>query len=214
MEEGGKGGKLVLTSGSLYVGADPAGGETNEDSPGWEGSPFGLGMETQFDELKERGINVNVVRLAPWVYGRGGSGVKLFMAGGAAAGVVNYVDDGAKRTTAVHVDDAARLYVAVAEKGRAGEIYNATAETDVTFRELAEAMGKTLGVRVESVKYEELEPKVGVFLARFLCSENRGSNAKAKRELGWTIEAEKGILEEIVSGSYVQLAEELRNSTK
>jgi nucleoside-diphosphate-sugar epimerase len=104
------------------------------------------------------------------------------------------------------------LYVLVATKGKSGEVYNATAETDVTFRRLAEAMGKVLGVPVEAQEYAEMESKVGVFVAKFLSSENRASNAKAKRELGWTIEAKKGIVEETESGSYVQLAEELRKS--
>jgi nucleoside-diphosphate-sugar epimerase len=205
--------KLVLTSGSLFTGAHPEGKETDEASPVWRDSPFGLGMESSFELLKEKGVNVNVVRLAPWVYGRGGSGVKLFMSGAKAAGVMTYVDGGEKRTTTVHVDDAARLYLLVATKGKWGEIYNATAGTDVTFKQLAEAMGKTMGVEVRSVPYEVLEPKVGTFLAKFLCSENRASNAKATRDLGWTIEAEKGIFEEIESGSYVNLAQELRKSS-
>ncbi|OAK95966.1 putative NAD dependent epimerase/dehydratase [Phaeosphaeriaceae sp. SRC1lsM3a] len=208
----GTGKKLVLTSGSLFTGADPQGNETDEDALPWENSPFGKGMEGSYQGLKERGVNVNVVRLAPWVYGRAGSGVKLFMQGAAQTGVVEYVDDGRKRTTTVHVEDAARLYLLVAEKANAGEIYNATSETDVTFRKLAEAMGEVMGVPVVSQPYGEVEAKVGEFLANFLCSENRASNAKAKRELGWTIEAEKGILKEIVSGSYVQLAEELRKT--
>jgi nucleoside-diphosphate-sugar epimerase len=206
------GGKLVLTSGSLFTGAATDGSETNEASPAWPDTPFGTGTEDMFSTLKARGIDVNVVRLAPWVYGRGGSGVKLFMSGAAQMGVVNYVGEGSTRTTAVHVEDAARLYVLVATKGRKGEVYNATAETDVTFRQLAEAMGRVLEVPVKAQSYEETESKVGVFLAKFLCLENRASNAKAKGELGWTIEAEKGILEEIESGSYVQLAGELRMS--
>jgi nucleoside-diphosphate-sugar epimerase len=205
--------KLVLTSGTLFIGADPESKETHEGSPVWVNSPFGTGMEGSFKGVKERGINVNVVRLAPWVYGRGGSGVKLFMSGAAQTGMVSYVDDGIARTTTVHVDDAARLYLLVGEEAPPGEIYNATSETDVTFRQLAEAMGKTMGVPVQSQPYAEVEEKVGMFLAKFLCSENRASNAKAKKELGWTIEAKRGILEEITSGSYVQLAEDLGRPT-
>jgi len=202
--------KLILTSGSLFAAADPSGAETNEESPGWEGMPFGVGLESMFPELMTRGLNVNVVRLAPWVYGRGGSGVKLFMTGAAQAGVMTYVDDGAKRTSSVHVDDAARLYYLIATKAPPREAYNATSQTDVTFKQLAEAMGKTLGVKVESLGFEEMKEAAGVFLARFLSLENRGSNEKARRELGWKIEEKKGILEEIEKGSYVQLGAELR----
>lgn len=202
--------KLILTSGTLFTGADPNGLETDETAPPWENSPFGTGMEGSYKGLKDRGINVNVVRLAPWVYGRGGSGVKLFMQGAAMTGNVGYVGDGNKRTTTIHVDDAARLYLLVAQRAPAGEIYNATSETDVTFKSLAQAMGEVMGVPVVKQKYEDVEEKTGELLANFLCSENRASSGKARRELGWTIEAERGILKEIVGGSYVELAEELK----
>ncbi|KAF2833604.1 NAD dependent epimerase/dehydratase [Ophiobolus disseminans] len=202
--------KLVLTSGTLHAGAHPNGAETNEDSPAWPDAPFGAGLESLYPDLKARGLNVNVVRLGPWVYGRGGSGVKLFMSGAAQTGVLGYVGDGAKRTTTIHVDDAARLYLLVATKAPGGEIYNATSETNITFKQLAEAMGKVLGVKVESVEYEDMAGKAGPFLAKFLSLENRGSAEKARRELGWKVEAEKGILDEIETGSYVQLAEELK----
>lgn len=111
----------------------------------------------------------------------------------------------------MRVDDAARLYLLVAERVLAGEVCNAASETDVRFRELAEAMGEVLGIPVVAQKYEEVEEKTGEVLANLLCSENRASSAMT-RELGWTVEAERGILEEIVSGSYVRLAEELRKS--
>ena len=168
--------KLVLTSGSLFTAADPNGAETNEDSPGWTNSPFGHGLESLFPTLKSQGLNANVVRLAPWVYGRGGSGVRLFMNGAAKTGTMTYIDDGGKCTTTVHVEDAARLYLLVALNAPAGEIYNATSETDVTFRQLAEAMGKILGVPVRSQSYEVMESKAGVVLTRFLSLENRASS--------------------------------------
>jgi nucleoside-diphosphate-sugar epimerase len=204
--------KLILTSGTGFTAADPDGNETNEDSPSWPDSPFGSGMETLVPELKKKGINVNMVRLAPWVYGRGGSGVKLLMDGAARAGVVTYVEPGTKCTTTVHVDDAARLYLLVAQKATAGEIYNASSETNVTFRQLAEAMGAMLNVPVLGMSYDELEGKVGTFFAKFLSTENRASNAKAHKDLGWRIEAEKGILDEIASGSYVEVAQALRKA--
>lgn len=217
----GSGKALVVTSGSLYSAADPQGKETDEASPGWPGGYFGtdahgtaLGEGSEHVALaaKEKGVRVCVVRLAPWVYGRGGSGVKLFMQGGVAAGEMIYVGDGAARTTTVHVDDAARLFLLVAEKGRAGEVYNTTAETNVTFKQLAEAMGKAIGVPVRSQSYEDFEKKMGPFFTKFLSSENRASNRKAREELGWTVEAQKGILEEIADGSYGSVAEELRKA--
>jgi uncharacterized protein with beta-barrel porin domain len=71
-------------------------------------------------------------------------------------------------------------------------------------------MENVLGITVKAQSYEEMESKVGVRLAKFLSLESRASNAKARRELGWVIEAKKEIVEESESGSKVQLAEDLR----
>jgi nucleoside-diphosphate-sugar epimerase len=205
---------LVFTSGSLYVGADPEGKEMDEASPPWETSPFHTpgGVEEHLLSLKEKGIRVCCVRLAPWVYGRGGSGVALFMNIFGAKGEMVYVGDGTSCTTTVDVDDAARLYLLVAEKGRSGEAYNATWETNVTFRALSEAMAKTLGVPVRSLSLDDAKASLGDFLGYFLSMSNRASNTKAKQELGWEIKAEKGILEEITTGSYVELAKQLQKA--
>ncbi|KAF2119269.1 putative NAD dependent epimerase/dehydratase [Lophiotrema nucula] len=206
----GTGKPLIQTSGTFVLAADPNGNEVDESSPGWEVNPFGMNGEGHCMSWNDKGVKVMSVRLAPYVYGRGGSGVKLFMAGAAQAGELVYVDEGKARVTTVHVDDAARLYLLVAQKGKAGEAYNAAYETHVTNRERTEAMGKTLGVPVRAQSYEETEKKMGRFFAQFLSLENRASGAKAKRELGWEIKADKGILDEIATGSYVQLAEELK----
>ncbi|KAF2255396.1 putative NAD dependent epimerase/dehydratase [Trematosphaeria pertusa] len=209
----GNGKPLVLTSGSLIVAPDPEGKETDETSPPWPTGPF-----RQFKELMdgrnleymEQGIRVCSVRLAPYVYGRGGSGVALFMKRFAATGGAFYVDEGSARTTTVHVEDAARLYLLVAQKGRAGEAYNATFETDVTQRQIAEAIAKQLGLACPSMPKADLEATMGPFFATFLSAENRASNKKAKEELGWEVRAEKGILDEIATGSYVEVAKGLK----
>lgn len=73
-------------SGTLFTGADEDGRETDDTTLPWSDSPFGTGMEGSYQGVKERGIDVNVVRLAPWVYGRGASGVKLFMQGARQTG--------------------------------------------------------------------------------------------------------------------------------
>jgi nucleoside-diphosphate-sugar epimerase len=72
---------LIATSGTLLYAADPSGKETNEDSPLVADPILTRG---KFDDyvlslVKTKGINVKLVRLAPFVYGRGGSGVARFM---------------------------------------------------------------------------------------------------------------------------------------
>jgi nucleoside-diphosphate-sugar epimerase len=118
----GTGKVLVTTGGSLSAAALPSHEPTDESSPGWpEGhwAAFNLGGIQQ--EWLDSGVRVCQVRLAPYVYGRGGRGVGLFMKIWAGAGQGMVVDGGAMWTTTVHVDDAVELYLLVAEKGRAGE---------------------------------------------------------------------------------------------
>ncbi|KAL7621950.1 hypothetical protein AAE478_007450 [Parahypoxylon ruwenzoriense] len=215
MVEGLKGSNkpFLVTSGSAVTAADPNGGETIESSPLWK-APLNDRITSEQYALSqaEKGVRVIAMRLAPYVYGRGGSGVRLFMALGAQASGLVYVDDGAARITTVHVDDAARAYLLAVKKGRAGEAYNTTYETQVTQRQLYEAMAKTLGLPVRSQPFAEAKAKLGEFFARFISTENRASNEKAKKELGWE-PREVGMLEDILTGSYAEFAKSIKNPT-
>jgi nucleoside-diphosphate-sugar epimerase len=209
----GSGKPLILTSGTLYARSDPEGKETDEESPAWpegEGHPFASSHEKDNLAYKDDGVRVCIVRLAPYVYGRAGSGVKLFMQNFAKAGAGMYVNDGSARITTVHVEDAARLYLLLAENQKASGIYNAASETTPTQGQLAQAIAKAIGVECHAMPYKDAAAKMGDWFATFLSCECRASNKKAKEELGWQIRAEKGVLEDIESGSYVGLAEQLK----
>ncbi|XRM42514.1 hypothetical protein ABZX51_005731 [Aspergillus tubingensis] len=209
---------LVVTSGSLVVAA--TGKETDEESALWEeGKALNERIVSERKNLRwvgEKGVRVIVIRLPPFVYGRGGSGVGLFMGmfwnGGdrgkkevkvvrEAEGVV---------TSAVHVEDAAELYLLAAERAGAGDVFNGCSEWGVTFGELGRAMADVLGVGVEVVGFEEAKRVWGEFFAGFLSTENRASGGKAMRVLGW-VPKKVGIVEEVRHGSYVALAERLRS---
>ncbi|TVY94236.1 Uncharacterized protein LAWI1_G002267 [Lachnellula willkommii] len=206
----GSGKPFIETSGSLVTAPAADGGETTEASPLLE-MPLNGRIDSEKYALAqcEKGIKVSALRLAPYVYGRGGSGVRLFMGMAAQNGEATYIGDGSKCTTTVHVDDAARLYLLAIKHAKAGEAYNATYETDVSSRALSEAMGEALGVPVRSQSFEDTAAKTGEFFARFLSAENRALNAKAVQELGWQ-PREKKILDDIKSGSYVEVAKALR----
>lgn len=204
---------LITTSGTMMARPDPDGGETDEDAPVLLESP--ITRYKAWDHARavadKAGVRTLCVRLAPFVYGRGGSGVRMFMEGAAASGAAAYVGGGSTRTTTVHVDDAARLYLLVAQEGRAGEAYNASAETSVTMKELQGAVAETLGVPVLDLSKEDALAKMPFFLVNFLITENRGSNKKAVSELGWQ-PTEPGIVEDILRGSYVDVAKSLDKS--
>ncbi|EOO03230.1 putative nad dependent epimerase protein [Phaeoacremonium minimum UCRPA7] len=207
----GSGKRLLVTSGSLVAAADPTGAETDESSPPWpeDQAPHQrLKAEKHALGMVDKGITVATIRLAPCVHGHGGSGPVMFMKLATMRGQVCYVDEGNTRTSFVHVDDAARAYLLAAKKARAGDIFNVTAETNVTMRQLTEAFGEALRLPTKSLTREKAAEMVGQFLARFLTTENRASNAKAKGELGWQ-PREIGILEDITSGSYKAVAETL-----
>ncbi|TGO44692.1 hypothetical protein BOTNAR_0764g00020 [Botryotinia narcissicola] len=188
---------LVVTGGTLFVSPDSDGGETTETSPE---DPEPLNTRQQAEshalELAMRGIRVVAIRLAPWVFGRGGSGVKIFMDISKQAGEVTCVDGCKNRTTTVYVDDAARLYLLAAQNARSGEVFNASSATNVTFLEMWETMAKSLNVPLKHLSTEEAVAKLGPFLTKFISVENRATGAKARDVLGWEPTG-LGILEEI-----------------
>ena len=206
----GTGKPFVTTLGTLAVAADPSGAETDENSP-LEPNPINTRVKHEQHALAYagKGVKVMSVRLAPFVYGRGGSGVKFFMDMSAQAGDVTIVDGGKNRTTVVHVDDAARLYLLAAQKGKAGEIYNASGGTDVTFRQMFGAMATALDLPLRKISYEDAKSQLGDTVAWLFSAENRASGAKAQKLLGWKPTG-VGCLEDINQGSYQAIAEGLR----
>ncbi|KAK7757341.1 hypothetical protein SLS62_000353 [Diatrype stigma] len=219
---GGQQRTLVTTSGSLVAESDPAGGETTEEAPPSKDPANGrIKCEQHALSYDGKGVRVVTLRLAPFVYGRGGSGIGMCLRAAAGAGEAAWVGDGATRVTGVHVDDAARAYVLAlskAEAGAKGGAYNITHETHVTARELAGALAQVLGVPAASRTFDEVVASagpgmLGKVLARFMSTEHRASNAKARRELGWD-PREKGLLEEITEGSYVDVARALKSEGK
>ncbi|KAI1412819.1 putative NAD dependent epimerase/dehydratase [Hypoxylon sp. FL1857] len=202
---------FIITSGTLVTAPHPSHGETDETSPLWK-DPLNDRIGCEVYAMKQaaaKGIRGIALRLAPYVYGRGGSGVRLFMGFGAQAGELAYVDDGSVRTTTVHVDDAARAYLLAIKRGRAGEVYNLSYENDVSAKDLYEAMGHALGLPVKSRPLADANATMGEFLARFISTENRASNAKARRDLGWQPREPK-IIDDILRGSYVPVANSMR----
>ncbi|KAF9730606.1 hypothetical protein PMIN06_010540 [Paraphaeosphaeria minitans] len=184
---------LIITSGAMIAQPHPQDEETDENSPGWpQGHLYARGFESRKQTYLDQGIRVCYVRLAP----------------------VSSSSPGTALTTTVHVEDAARLYLVLAERAVAGESYNATSETDVQQKQILETIYETLGFPCEELHVKEVNAKMGVFLAVFMTATCRSSNKKAREQLGWSVQAEKGILEEIRSRSYVEVAKEMKTQAK
>ena len=203
---------LVVTTGTAVVKSDP-GKETDEQSPLTDGH---LGQRALAEQAAlatvQDGVKGMVIRLAPYVYGRGGSYfVPTNMQGAAKTGYAIYVGDGGAMTSAGDVDASAELYLLAMEAGTAGDIFNCTTETDVQIKKLAEAIAKALSLETKSVSLEEANSICGPFTAQFLQLENRASSAKARRNLGWNPQPKFKLLDDIVNGSYKELAKSLKS---
>ena len=202
---------FVVSSGTSVSLPHPSGDETDEDSALLQDS---LLIRIQSEEHARswtgKGVDVRVVRLPPYVHGNGGKGFLLtLMRMAHEAGEAIVVDGGKNRTSAVHVEDAAELYLLVAEKGRKGDVFNATAETDVSLREMAEAIAQVLHVQVKNMSRDEVERRWDPFLTAFVCHVNRASNRKARERLAWVPKG-LGLIEDVEIGSYREVAEKMR----
>ncbi|KAI1437379.1 putative NAD dependent epimerase/dehydratase [Xylaria sp. CBS 124048] len=207
---------LIDTSGVGVVKPDDHDAETDEKSPIDPNPMNGRIHRERYNLSKagEGGVRVCVMRLPPFVYGRGSSGIKMFMHIFAKLGLVVRVGDGTTRTSVVHVDDAARAYLLVVqhaclEDGDVQAVYNVTSSTEVTFRELTAAMADTMGLPLREMSFIQAAAEAGPLVAGFLSLRVRGKSDKARQELGWAPVEAMGIIEDIRNGSYVDVAKEI-----
>ncbi len=99
-------------------------------------------------------------------------------------GVSAYVGEGRNRWAAAHVSDVGRLYRLALERHRAGATYHAVAEEGVPMREIAETIGRGLGVPVVALTPERAAAHFG-WLGLFAGFDLVASSTKTRRELGW-----------------------------
>ena len=101
--------------------------------------------------LTERGVRAATVRLAPSVHGVGDYGfIPILVRLARQTGVSAYLEDGGNSWSGVYRDDAARVYRLALESGTSESVYHAVADERVPFRQIAEVVGRNLGLPVEA----------------------------------------------------------------
>jgi nucleoside-diphosphate-sugar epimerase len=141
--------------------------------------------EEAADVAAERGARACVVRL-PQVHDPRKQGlVAWLIADAQEKGVSVYVGDGANRWPAVHVVNAAHLYrLALEKSAEPGTRYHCVAEEGVRLRDIAEAVGRRVGVPTKSISPQEAEEHFG-WRARIAMADLPASSALTRERLGW-----------------------------
>jgi len=180
----GSGKPLVVTSG--MTASAPGRVSTEADAAQTEGMAAVRGRpEALALSASEKGVRSVVVRLPPSVHDRQAQGlVSQLIATARQTGVSAYVGEGAGRWPAVHRRDAARLFRLGLERGQPGQRLHAVAETGVTLRSIAEAIGTKLGIPTRSIDDSAAVAHFG-FIGAFASRDASASSVVTQQSVGW-----------------------------
>ena len=154
-------------------------------------------------EMANKGIRVSAVRNPPTVHGDGDHGfVAILTQIARNSGVSGYIGDGANRWPAVHVLDAPRLYLKALTHAPAGAVLNSVAEEGIPTREIAEAIGRALGVPTQSVEPSQATAHFG-FLAMFFALDLPASSELTRATYDWH-PTHPGLLDDLNAGHYTR----------
>jgi len=196
----GTGKPLVGTSGTLMLtplGLDrPA---TEEDSlPGG----YRVDAENMVVALAGQGVRACVVRLPPVNHSTLDTHgfMSVIIASARKAGRSAYVGDGDNRWPSVHTLDTASLYRLAVENAPGGSRLHSVGDEGIPFRQIAETVGRRLGLPAESITADQAFEHFG-FLAPFVTLDNPTSSAITQRLLGWQ-PAHPGLIADLEENHY------------
>ncbi|WP_369222858.1 SDR family oxidoreductase [Streptomyces sp. R39] len=196
----GTGKPLVTTSGTMLLAfAGLADAATEADA--LDAGPR-IDAENAVVALAERGVRSSVVRLAPTVHSPldHNGFIPTLVSIARSKGVSAYVGDGANRWPAVHTLDAARLYRLALESAPAGSQLHAVDDEGITFRRIAEGIGRGLDLPVVSVPPTEAEAHFG-FLSAHAQADNPSASTLTRDLLGWK-PVQPGLADDLDQGHY------------
>jgi nucleoside-diphosphate-sugar epimerase len=196
----GTGRPFLLASG---VAALAQGRPATEDDP----SPFHgpdsprAGSENLALEFADRGVHPVSLRFAPTVHGARDHGFIAVIAQVAREkGVSGYPGDGTNRWAAVHVSDAGRLVALALDKAPAGARVHAVAEEGIPVRDIAEAIGRSLGLPVASIAPDDVQAHFG-WIGMFFGMDLAATSTATRELLGWEPTG-PALIEDIDAGAY------------
>lgn len=165
---------LIVTSGLSGL---PR-GATESDIPNPD-SPRKSEMTAR--SLAVRGVRAATVRLAPSVHGVGDHGfIPILVRLARATGISAFIEDGQNSWAGVHRLDAARVYRLALEWGVTEPVYHAVADEAVLFKEIAEVIGRQLGLPVEARSREHFG-----WFANMAGANMAASSARTRALLNW-----------------------------
>jgi nucleoside-diphosphate-sugar epimerase len=193
---------LVVTSGIGILPPDqPA---TENTRPGADSASVPrIASEQAAYALAARGVNVSIVRLPPSVHGSGDHGfVPLLIGIARQQGAAAYIGDGTNQWSAVHRLDAALAYRLIIEKAKPDSIWHVVGEEAITFRSIAETIGKRLKLPVIRVENAAAAAHFGWF-AHFAARQMSATSARTRQELGWQ-PAQAGLIADLGTPDYFE----------
>jgi nucleoside-diphosphate-sugar epimerase len=151
--------------------------------------------------LAAHGVRVSVLRLPPSVHGKGDHGfVPHLISTARAKGVSAYPGDGSNRWPAVHRLDAAQLFRLALENASAGARLHAVGDEGIAVRDIAEVIGRHLGLPVSSIAAEQAFDHFG-FIGGIFSMDIAASSALTQAQLDWC-PSHPGLIADLEEGHY------------
>ena len=173
---------LIVTSGLALLTPGRTATETDEPRsiPG-----HGRQSEQSAISFADQGVRVGIVRLAPSVHGDNDHGfVPTLIDIARNKGISAYVDAGDNGWSAVHVNDAADLYLRALDLAPGLTRFHAAGDEGVALRDIAQIIGRKLGLPVRSIPTDEAMTHLG-WMAMFAPLGMSATSQATRERTGW-----------------------------
>lgn len=194
-------GKLLVVTSGIGITSGAPGQVRKESDPPVDSPTVPRRPEQAAKAVAAKGVHMGVMRL-PQVHDTRRQGlVTMLIQVAREKGVSAYVGDGAIRWAAGPLKDVAHLYrLAVEKTGPGVTTYHAVQEEGVSFRAIAEALGKGLNVPAVSIAPEKATEHFGMF-GHFATLDMPASSQWTRETLGWEPSG-PGLIEDLTHMKY------------